>query len=417
MAGHSRFAPSATEREYSCPASFVLNEAEPDRQSFDAAHGTSAHHVGQLCLSNNHDMGLYAGCTLAVTAQGETRFVHENAPANEDEMTFEVGDEMVHAVQRYVDWCRELPGDHFVEVRVEHTPWCPDKDEWGDKLAPQFGTSDHVACRPGVLVVTDLKYGKGVQVFAKDNKQAIKYALGVWLEYDWLYKFEKVIIRIAQPRLDHFDVWELTVDELLAWGERIKRRLELVFTDYPPFGPTEKGCKFCKVAARCKPLAQFLDGARALHFENEDVGFIEANLLTVEDLSAAYRLHPLYMIRFEAIEREIKQCLGSGIEVPELKMVESSTHRKWKDESAAREFLVKQGLPKDKLIVTKLISPNQAEQLLTREAIVMLAEHWRKPAGGPTIVSVDDPREPWTARHARYAEGFDNEDFDDGFGD
>ena len=42
MAGHSRFAPSATEREYTCPGSFLLSEQEPDRQSDDAAHGTAA---------------------------------------------------------------------------------------------------------------------------------------------------------------------------------------------------------------------------------------------------------------------------------------------------------------------------------------------------------------------------------------
>src|SRR5690606_31016918 len=161
--------------------------------------------------------------------------------------------------QEYVDWCRALPGEHYVEVRVEHTAWCPDEDEFGMPLDPQFGTSDHVACIPGgalgypeaTIVVTDLKYGKGVKVFAVENKQAIKYALGAWKEYDWLYNFKHVVIRIAQPRRNHFDVWDLTVEELLEWGDKIKERLTLVFAPDPPFQASEKGCKFCKAAYKC----------------------------------------------------------------------------------------------------------------------------------------------------------------------
>lgn len=412
--GHSRFAPSATEREYTCPASFLLNEHEPDRQSFDAAHGTAAHHIGQLCLSNNHDTVFYAGCKVAVTATGDCRFVHEKAPLRDDEMEFEVDDEMVNAVQAYIDWCRELPGDHFVEIRVEHTRWCPDVDEWGDPLGPQFGTSDHIACQPRVLVVTDLKYGKGVQVFAFENKQAIKYALGAWLEYDWIYNFEKVVIRIAQPRLDHFDVWELTVEELLAYGEDIKQRLGLVFVENPPFGPSEKGCKFCKVAARCKPLAQHIDSHRALLFDDETQDFIDTKLLTTEDLAAAWKLHPLVNLRYDAIEREISQCLRDNVEVPGLKLVEARTHRQWNDQLVAKKTLVGMGIPKAKVLKEKLISPNQAEKLLPKERREELDGLWYKPPGGPTIVSADDPREAFDGSKVRH-EGFSDETDDDGF--
>ena len=63
---HSRFSPSATEREFTCPGSFLLNEMEADRQSPDAAHGTAAHHIGELCLRLDHDVETYAGCLIAV---------------------------------------------------------------------------------------------------------------------------------------------------------------------------------------------------------------------------------------------------------------------------------------------------------------------------------------------------------------
>lgn len=412
---HSRFAPSATEREYSCPASFLLSERLPDVQTFDAAHGTAAHHIGQLCLANGHDTELYAACVVAVGLHGECRFVTENHPPREDEMAFEVDDEMMVAVQEYVDWCRQLPGEHFVEVRVEHTRWCPDRDEFGDPLGPQFGTSDHVACEPEILTVTDLKYGKGVKVFAFENKQAIKYALGVYDEYNWAYNFKKVRIRISQPRLDHADVWELTVEELLEWGARIKKRLELVFVPDPPFGPSEKACKFCKAGARCKALADHIQNTRAMLFDDETQTFVEdPALLTNEELAEAWRLAPLFQIRFDAIVRELMTSLGDGADVPGLKLVESSTHRRWNDEAKAREFLRSKGIPADKLVKKKFVSPNQAEKLLAKDLRKELDGLWHKPKGGPCIVDAEDPREPYTGDGAHMGV-FEDEDFDDGF--
>lgn len=410
--GHSRFAPSSTEREYQCPASFLLNEREEDTQSFDAAHGTAAHHIHELCLRNDHDTVFYAGCLVAVTATGDCRFVHETAPTRDDEMAFEVDDEMCAAVQSSIDWCREVGGDHFVEVRVEHTPWCPDFDEWGDPLGPQFGTSDHVACEPGVLTITDLKYGKGVKVYAERNRQAIKYALGVWLEYNWIYDFHTIRIRIAQPRLDHFDSWEISVEELLAEGEDIKARLTLVWDENAPFGPGEKQCRFCKVSGRCRAQDEKFKSTHALKFDDEeDAKVVDRTLLSIEELIAAYEMHALYVMRYEAIEREILRAGLRGEETPGFKVVAANTHRKWSDESTAREKLLKMGLPKTAVVTEKLVSPNQAEKLLSKEKREEIAGLWIKPSGGPCIVPLGDKRDPFAGANAE----FEDEEFDDGF--
>lgn len=415
MGLHSRFAPSATEREYECPPSFLLNERAPDVQTFDAAHGTAAHYIGDLCGKHNHDTEFYAGCFVAVSLEGKCRFVHENAPALASEAPFEVDDEMVAKVQEYLDWCRELPGQHFWEVRVEHTPWCPDFDEMGEPVGPQFGTSDHVACEPGTLYVTDLKYGMGVKVFAKDNKQAIKYALGVWLEYDWIYAFRKIVIRIAQPRLGHFDVWELTVEELLAWGARIKKRLELVFSSDAEFNPGEKQCKFCKVAARCRPLAEYVHDNRALGFEDEDRRtYTDVALLSDEELEHAWRMRPMLIIRFDAIKRELLRTVMTGnAETLGVKVVASVTHRRWKDEGEVKRVLKELGLPKAKYIKEKLASPNQIEQMLPKTDHEKIAELWEKPQGGPALVDAADKREPFGGVVS--LGGFEDEDHDDGF--
>ena len=415
---HSRFSPSSTEREYSCPASFLLNEGKRDDSSVDADHGTAAHHIGELCLSHNRDVEFYAGCRLAVSRRGGTRFVTEKKPLLDDEREFEVDDEMVENVQKYVDWCRELPGEHHVEVRVEHTDWCPDKDEHGEPLGPQFGTSDHNACieagaprfDEATLVITDLKYGRGVKVFAFENKQAIKYALGVWKEYNWLYDFKHVVIRICQPRLNHFDVWELTVDELLEWGQKIKKRLELVFAEDPPFGPSEKACVFCKNTV-CAARDAFIFEQRALHFsdfDGEPVVAIEE--LDNDELFAAYNMLPMIEIRAKAIKREVYKQLYEGNQVGDRVLVETVTHRAWRaDPDVIEQTAAKIGIPSYKLYTRELLSPAQLEKLLpktaTEEQREEIASLWDRPRGQPVIASPND-------RRKRY-EGAQLDDFDE----
>lgn len=416
--GHSRFSPSATEREYSCPASFLLNEGKRDDSSVDADHGTAAHHIGEMCLLHNHDMDLYAGCRLAVNRRGDTRFVSEPHPLLDDEREFEVDDEMVENVQKYVDWCRELPGEHHIEVRVEHTDWCPDVDENGDPLDPQYGTSDHNACiaagepmyDEATLVITDLKYGRGVKVYASENKQAIKYALGVWKEYDWIYGFKRVVIRICQPRLNHFDVWELSVDELLEWGQKIKKRLELVFVDDPPFGPSEKACVFCKNTV-CKARDELIFAERALMFDSFDGEPITPlNDIDLDELFAAYNMLPMLEMRAKAIQREVFRQLYQGNAVGDRVLVETLTHRTWaKDPDVIEGEFQRLGVPSYKLYKRELLSPAKLEKMLpktvTEEDKKRIADLWDRPRGQPTVASPSDKR-------ARY-EGVSLDDFDE----
>ena len=423
MGTHSRFSPSASERETICPGSFLLNEMEPDRQSLDAAHGTAAHHLGELCLKAEQDTEMYAGCTIAVDAKGECRFVHALAPLNEEvERGFEVDDEMVVAVQEYVDRCRILPGEHFVEVRVEHTDWCPERDEFGMELDPQFGTSDHIACiqagehpdyPEATLVVTDLKYGKGVQVFAERNKQGAKYALGTWKEYNWQYNFKRVIIRIAQPRLDHFDEWDISVEELLAFGEEIKERLKLVFAPDPPFQASEKGCKFCKVAYKCNALQVHLRDIYAMQFD-ELTGEPQHDprLLTDDEIMQAYSAIPLFKIAGDAIEAEVFRRLARGEKAGRKKLVAAHSHRAWVDEVGAKQYMRSQGVDDYKIMPRVMLSPAQAEKLLPSSLHQELARFYTKPPGKPCIVDESDPRPAY--RNTAILDAFD---FDDGFDD
>lgn len=413
---HSRFAPSSDERNTLCPPSFLLNEQMPDRSSPDAEHGTAAHHLGETCLKTDHDTSLYAGCTIAVTPKtGHTRFVHEKAPLQDSEHAFEVDDEMVAAVQSYIDWVREIPGDGYVEIKVEVTPWCPDFDEWGDPLPPQYGTADStvIDAPHKTITVTDLKYGKGVRVYAEWNKQATKYALGAVLEYEWLYGIDDswtVVIRIAQPRLDHFDVWTIGLAELRAFGAEIKAQLTEVFNPDAPFNPGEKQCKFCKASARCRPKHEYVHAQTALAFDDEDK-LSDPRLLSMEELAQAWRLRPLFEQHYKAMNDELLAAMKAGVEAPDLKLVTGITHRRWKDPVQAKAALRSLGLSPDAIETRKLVSPNQAETLLTKDKHARLHDHWEKPPGGPVIALATDKRDAYDGDNTD--SGFDDED-DDG---
>ncbi|EMQ4336972.1 DUF2800 domain-containing protein, partial [Salmonella enterica subsp. enterica serovar Newport] len=92
---------------------------------------------------------------------------------------------MIDYVQEYVDWCRFEEGEMFTEIRVWFTDLMPranpdEPDEEPEEFVAQGGTADNIIIRDRTLIVTDLKYGTGVQVFAEGNPQALLYAYGAY---------------------------------------------------------------------------------------------------------------------------------------------------------------------------------------------------------------------------------------------
>ena len=115
-------------------------------------------------------------------------------------MKSEYSQEMRDHVQTYLDYVRSIPGELLVEQRLDLTPWVPEA----------FGTADAVILDDGICHIVDLKYGKGVRVDAEENTQLMLYALGAYHAYDAIYgPITKFVLHIAQPRLNHFDRWEV----------------------------------------------------------------------------------------------------------------------------------------------------------------------------------------------------------------
>jgi hypothetical protein len=62
-----------------------------------------------------------------------------------------------------------------------------------------------------------------VQVDAEQNEQLQLYALGALEQFSMLYDFDSVRLFIHQPRLNHVSEWALSVEELLAFGQRAQK--------------------------------------------------------------------------------------------------------------------------------------------------------------------------------------------------
>jgi hypothetical protein len=120
------------------------------------------------------------------------------------------------------------------EMRVDLSEWVPEG----------FGTCDCIMIGGDTLHITDYKHGKGVIVSAVDNPQMRLYALGALAMYRPIYgdTIKQVSMAIVQPRVTE-DVSEecITVDELLAWGEKVKPLAQMAFAGLATIAVSAEG--------------------------------------------------------------------------------------------------------------------------------------------------------------------------------
>lgn len=391
---HSIFSASGSHLWMHCAGGLIANILAKDKPSPEAAEGTVAHGVGELWLRMKKRPSHLVGTKQTI-----------------DGFEIEITDEMLNHVEVYFDWCSWLPGQHYIETKVYYTEITP--------IPKQGGTADHVACSYQHMVITDLKYGKGVQVFAKDNTQALLYALGFFYAWDWLYDFQTIELRICQPRLDHLDTWTITRAELLEFADRAKVRAYLAWQLDAPRTPGEKQCSFCKVKADCGAhfywQAELTSGAWVGLIEPVTVEQVQelkdriefqqiANLvavhtLTTEEMSQLYRYRHTFESWWKALHNELNIRAARGEKIPGMKLVESRSNRVVRDPNlVADTLLLDYGITDNELIVEEMISPAKIEKLLRKHGVrpkdlaSVLDPLVYKPAGKPTLVSDTDRR-------------------------
>lgn len=364
MNTHAKLSASGAHRWLACPASIKAEEPYPDQTSVYAAEGTAAHDLAEQCLNGGVNADEYLNGTIG---------------------DFTVDHEMVDAVQMYLDYVRSIPGQLLIEKRVEFSRWIPDG----------FGTADAIVINGSTVHVIDLKYGKGVKVYAEENPQAILYALGTLQSYGFLGLFKDFIVTIVQPRLDHISEWSVDHKQLTAYGSSFKAKANLTLSDDAPFNPGEKQCRFCKAKADCKPLAEFTLNIIADEFDGigDELNPRDPDKLTPADIGQHILPHlKLIMDWMNAVEARAYSYLEHGKTVPGYKLVDGRSCRKWGNQIDAEKALRKISKLKVADIFTrKLISPTQAEKLLGKNHAV-LENHCIKPKGKPALAPESDKR-------------------------
>lgn len=347
--------------------------------------------------------------------------------------THKITDEFAEYVQVYVDAVRRLAHGKLllVEQRVEFSE--------AIGVPKQFGTSDvFIYCaETKTLWVVDLKFGMGVKVYAEGNEQMLTYATGVLETFaEVIGEVEKIVLVVAQPRLDHWDEWECGMAEIRAHVDRMRNAV-LVATvavkDYEAdrelipeyFQAGEKQCKFCKAQAMCPVLARFVSEA------------VFDDLVTLEDpnkmatgplprvagpnlIGAHYGMLELVEGWVKATRAECERLVFAGMEVigPDglrMKLIEGKKgNRAWKDEKTAEGVLTGLLPPEKAYKPRNIISPSDADKLLNKKKT---AAQWElvKPLydqakGQPKVALGSDPRPEWTGQDAGADELVDLDD-------
>jgi hypothetical protein len=271
--GHAFFSPSGAPAAMLCNAKPWREKDFPDQGNDASDEGTAAHFLLEQCLEKKVEAAHFQGTRIQVI-DGHAEFHTSGA--------YPVGLDMAHEIQKTLDVIYSLADN--ATIYPEQTL----SIEFITGELGATGTSDTVIIKGNTAIIADLKYGRGVQVFAEGNEQLLIYGASAVADFDALGEIEHVELHILQPRLNHFDVWKLTVAEMNERIEQIRQTSKRILAG--PEGlaavPGDKQCKFCKASATCKERTDFTLQLITDTFTDLDKGFIKVEMPQAEKLLA-----------------------------------------------------------------------------------------------------------------------------------
>lgn len=364
---HAKLSASGAYRWMACTPSAELESKFEDKSSPYAQEGTLAHSLAELKLRLANGEITKRQFSLKRNRLGEI-------PKDMDDYT----DAYVDVVLERLNEARSYSPDAtlMIEQRLNFSKYVPEG----------FGTGDAVIVSDHSIEVIDLKYGKGIQVFATENPQARLYAVGAYLEFSSLYDAQLVRSTIVQPRMDSISTEELTVTELLKWAEEVvKPKAALAINGDGEFHAGEH-CRFCRAAQVCRARAE-----EALRLAQHE--FQAPPILTDAEVEEILpQLDNLIAWANDIKEYAYNKAL-SGTKWNGFKLVEGRSSRKYTDEAKVAEVLTAAGLDEDAIYTKKLNTITAMEKALGRERFEdLLGDLVVKPRGNPTLVSAEDKR-------------------------
>lgn len=395
---HALLSPSGAKKWLTCPASLACEKDIPNTSGKAAVTGTAMHTIAEVHLNAyirgtalplEREVGAY------VLDEGKGQIKALISPMKGAVL---ITADMIEQVRKYTDYCKAII-DVATYAKLEMRVNLTEVLHPGYEGVETFGTADLVAVQElantdeHMLIIGDLKTGRH-RVEAKENKQLMLYALGVYRRLKRRYNITVVRLVIFQPYAGGASEWDISVEGLELFAKFARKRALLALDAYfrgkkslkaSDFRPSVDGCQWCRFSEQC--AARTKTGNSVLAEELEDDFVLE---LTPEQLVAEYEKLPLLRQHIDKVEKAMTAALHSGKKVPGYKLVEGRPgNRAWKDADAIE---VSHG---DILKKEVLMSPTEAAKVLSADEMAALEPFITRKPGAPCVTTADDKRPEW----------------------
>lgn len=392
---HALLSPSGAKKWLACSASLACEKDIPNTSGKAAVTGTACHTIAEVHL-NAHIRGTALPLEREVGAYvldgGKGQIKALISPMKGAVL---ITADMIEQVRKYTDYCKAII-DVATYAKLEMRVNLTEVLHPGYEGVETFGTADLVAVQElantdeHMLIIGDLKTGRH-RVEAKENKQLMLYALGVYRRLKRRYNITVVRLVIFQPYAGGASEWDISVEGLELFAKFAKKRALLALDAYfrgkknlkaSDFKPSVDGCQWCRFSEQCAARTKTVNSVLAEELEDDF-----ALELTPEQLVAEYEKLPLLRQHIDKVEKAMATALHSGKKVPGYKLVEGRPgNRAWKD---AEKVAGKYGIA---LMKQVLMTPTEAVKVIPEEELKDFIT--RKP-GAPCVATADDKRPEW----------------------
>ena len=372
---HAKLSASSAHRWLECTAAPTFEAQFPQSTSEYAKQGTLAHEICEVLARWRFNQITTTECE-SLLARFEADEMYE--PEMRDTAVFYT-DTLADAALGFT----ATPATFF-EVRVPLDEYIPEG----------FGTCDCCMIGGDTLRIFDYKHGKGVKVESAGNPQMRLYALGAMAKFRPIFgdAIKRVVTAIVQPRIStEISEEELTVEELLAWGESIKPKAQAAFTGKGArFSPGD-WCRFCAGKAQCRARAA---GYTALE---EYAAMQDGRPLTDPEIADLLRRGAGLVKWFEDMQEYARAAILSGHTLAGWKVVEGRSRRQFTDTDKALAALQAAGYQEPVLYKREPLTLAALEKLCGKKRFAEICgEYITTPPGSPTLVEESDKRPPFS---------------------
>lgn len=392
---HALLSPSGAKKWLTCSASLACEKDIPNTSGKAAVLGTAMHTIAEVHLNQyikgtalplEREVGAY------VLDEGKGQIKALISPVKGAAL---ITADMIEQVRKYTDYCKPII-DVATYAKLEMRVNLTEVLHPGYEGVETFGTADLVAVQElantdeHMLIIGDLKTGRH-RVEAKENKQLMLYALGVYRRLKRRYNVTVVRLVIFQPYAGGASEWDISVEGLELFSKFARKRALLALDAYfrgkknlkaSDFRPSVDGCQWCRFSEQCAARTKTVNSVLAGELEDDF-----ALELTPEQLAAEYEKLPLLRQHIDKVEKAMAAALHSGKKVPGYKLVEGRPgNRAWKDAEKVAE------LYGDKLTKEVLMTPTEAVKVVSEDELKDFIT--RKP-GAPCVATADDKRPEW----------------------